>query len=69
MVKIMRTSINTRKDIDAGRKARAAYMRDWRAANRDKVQQYNRDYWQRRAARDAVKADENGQMRTNATGD
>lgn len=65
----MRTSINTRKDIDAGRKARAAYMRDWRAANRDKVQQYNRDYWQRRAARDAEKADISGQSRTCADAD
>ena len=60
----MRSNINARKDIDAGRKARAAYMREWRAANRDKVQQYNQDYWKRRAARDAEKADINGQSRT-----
>lgn len=60
----MRSNINARKEIDAGRKARAAYMRAWRAANRDKVQQYNQDYWKRRAARDAEKADISGQSRT-----
>ena len=36
---------------DAGRMARNAYLRDWRANNRDKVRQYNRDYWERKAER------------------
>lgn len=34
------------------REARAKYFREWRAKNRDKVQVYNRRYWQNRAARE-----------------
>ena len=37
---------------EAGRQARNAYAREWRAKNRDKVRQYNADYWARKAARD-----------------
>jgi len=60
----MRTSIKSRTDADAGRAARAAYMRAWRAANRDRVRQYNQSYWKRKAeALEAVKAGESGQMR------
>ena len=29
--------------------ARRAYYRAWRAANKDKVKQYNKKYWQRKA--------------------
>ena len=36
----------------AGRQAQRAYMREWRANNRDKVRQYNQDYWARRAERE-----------------
>jgi hypothetical protein len=32
------------------REARNAYARAWRAANRDKVKQYNETYWQKKAA-------------------
>ena len=32
------------------RAARNAYARAWRAANRDKVKQYNENYWQKKAA-------------------
>lgn len=31
--------------------ARRAYQKEWRAANRDKVRERNRRYWERRAAR------------------
>ena len=37
---------------EAGRKAKNAYARAWRAKNPDKVRQYNADYWTRKAARD-----------------
>ena len=37
---------------EAERQARNAYARQWRANNRDKVRQYNADYWARKAARD-----------------
>ena len=30
---------------------RRAYLREWRAKNRDKVKTYNRTYWERKAAR------------------
>lgn len=29
--------------------ARREYYRDWRAANKDKVREYNRSYWERKA--------------------
>lgn len=35
---------------EAARQARNAYARQWRANNRDKVRQYNADYWARKAA-------------------
>ena len=31
--------------------ARKAYQREYRRRNRDKVQRYNREYWERRAAK------------------
>lgn len=37
--------------IDKAAEARRAYYRAWRAANKDKVRQYNERYWQRKAAR------------------
>lgn len=40
----------------AARAARAAYMRKWRAANKDKVKAINQSYWARRAAREAAEA-------------
>ena len=35
---------------EAARKARNAYLRDWRAKNPEKVKQYNANYWERKAA-------------------
>ena len=32
------------------REARNAYARAWRAKNKDKVKQYNNNYWQKKAA-------------------
>ena len=40
----------------AAREARAAYMRKWRAANKDRVKAINQNYWIRRAAREALQA-------------
>lgn len=36
---------------DQERKARAEYFRAWRARNKDKVKEYNRRYWQKRASK------------------
>lgn len=43
------------KKNDAAILERRAYQRAWRAKNRDRVRQYNADYWRRRAARQAEK--------------
>lgn len=44
--------LNSEKRIDEqARAARAAYFREWRRKNPDKVRENNRKYWQRRAAR------------------
>lgn len=40
-----------RKAMDAAKQARNAYAREWRAKNRDKVRQYNENYWARKAER------------------
>lgn len=34
---------------DAGREARRQYQREWRARNRERIAEYNRTYWQRKA--------------------
>ena len=34
---------------DAGKQAYNEYMRQWRANNKDKVKQYNKNYWTKRA--------------------
>ena len=38
------------KAAEEARKAKNAYARAWRAANKDKVRQYNENYWQKKAA-------------------
>lgn len=37
---------------EMARAARAAYMRKWRAANKDKVRRINQNYWARRAEKE-----------------
>lgn len=49
---LMETNHQKQKKQDAARIARNAYLRDWRANNRDKVRQYNQDYWARKAERE-----------------
>lgn len=41
---------NSSNDEAAAKAARAAYMRKWRAENRDKVKAINQRYWLRKAA-------------------
>lgn len=43
----MTNNQNTSRAIEA----RRAYYRAWRAANKERVKQYNEAYWQRRAER------------------
>ena len=48
-----------RKAMDMNNQARAArnaYARAWRAKNRDKVKQYNQNYWTKKAAKDGEAA-------------
>lgn len=35
---------------EAEKKARNEYFRKWRAAHKDKVRQYNENYWNKKAA-------------------
>lgn len=35
---------------------RNKYNREWRAKNKDKVKQYNKSYWERRAEREAAES-------------
>lgn len=49
--KLVQISKQTQAAQEAGRQARNAYAREWRRNNRDKVRQYNQDYWARKAAR------------------
>lgn len=50
-----------KKQLDEqARAARAAYFREWRRRNPDKVRAANRKYWERRAQRMQESADEMG---------
>lgn len=43
------------KDLsDAAREARNAAARAWRKKNKDRVQEYNRRYWERKATQEAT---------------
>lgn len=37
------------KVSEAVRKAQREYNKKWRAANKDKVRQYNKNFWEKRA--------------------
>ena len=43
---------------DRAKDARRAYLRAWRASNKDKVREYNRRYWERRVLREGEKVGE-----------
>ena len=51
---IRTTDPKAKERENQAREARNAYARKWRALNRDKVKQYNKDYWARKAARNEV---------------
>lgn len=36
------------------REARNKYMREWRRKNREKVKQYQRKYWERKAQKETI---------------
>lgn len=42
------------------REARNAYAREWRARNRDRIKQYNQNYWTRKAAKNGETATAEG---------
>ena len=42
--------------VNQARAARNAYARAWRARNRDKVKQYNQNYWIKKAAQNVEPA-------------
>ena len=44
------------KAAEEARKARNEYARAWRAANRDKIRQYNENYWMKKAAQNGQTA-------------
>lgn len=46
---------------------RREYQRAWRAANRDKVKANNARYWERKAAAERNKAENNGKAVENDT--
>lgn len=45
---------NAKKMSDAAREARNAASRAWRKKNKERVQEYNRRYWERKAAKEAA---------------
>ena len=53
--------------IDA-KAAAAAYAREWRKKNPEKCREYQRRYWERKAAEAAKKVDDNGQAVTTQRG-
>lgn len=53
---IRTTDPKAKERENQAREARNAYAREWRALNRDKVKQYNKDYWARKAERERAAA-------------
>ena len=53
MVKADRYNTPSAEDIQMTKAARAMYMRQWRARNRDRVRAINAAYWFRRAIKEA----------------
>lgn len=49
----------------AQRDYKREYMRKWRAANKDKVSENNRKYWERKAAKIAAGGECNEQIESN----
>lgn len=43
---------------EAAKEARRAYKKKWNAEHRDKVKKYQRDYWERKAAAQKAKEQE-----------
>lgn len=43
---------------ETAKKARRAYANAWRAANKDKVREYNQRYWKRKAEQMQQNADQ-----------
>ena len=41
----------TEKNDSQAAELRRAYLQEWRKKNPEKVRQYNREYWQRKAAK------------------
>lgn len=49
------------KEIDAlAREAKRAYYRKWNAKNKDRVREYQRRYWQRKAEKEMKKREARG---------
>ena len=51
---------------EAAKKARAAYMREWRSKNRERCKQYAVNQWERRAERIAQEQTSGKEVETNA---
>ena len=48
----------TQEQIDAAKAARAAYLREWRKNNKDKVKEHRLNYWIRKAEAAAREAEQ-----------
>jgi len=55
--------MDQKKLDEAAKSERRAYFKAWRAANRDKVQQHNRSYWEKRAAQRLQEQQDNGDQK------
>lgn len=43
---------------DKAREERNAYLREWRKKNKERVKNYNKSYWERKANKDKKKVSE-----------
>ena len=53
--------MDNKETSEAVKNAQREYFKQWRAANKDKVRQYNKNFWEKRALAGTRENDENAE--------
>ena len=58
--------MDNKKTTEAVKNAQREYFKKWRAANKDKVRQYNKNFWEKRALAGTPERAESAECAENA---